>query len=312
MGTEWLMDVAWGRSALEGLWRASWQGALFAGGVWALTRALPRMPSALRAGLWWLVSLKFVLSLGLLAPVPLPLLPASVSAPAPVAVRAADPDSDAPIAVVSVASAAQPRVASVRSVSWRQVGVAVVLALWGLGIAWQLRGHLEAWASVRRLRRRALPLRNGDIEEAVLELASLAGLRRVPRLLVSEEVTSPWPRGCSLRWWCCPRGRSGAWRWRRCGWRWRTSWPTSSAGTCGSAGCRPSRRPSSSSTRSCARRPVSMRWPARRPVTPRPCTSPAPSPGTTGSCSSPLESPGRTGPPRRSARPPTFTRCTGG
>jgi beta-lactamase regulating signal transducer with metallopeptidase domain len=197
MGTEWLMDVAWGRSALEGLWRASWQGALFAAVVWALTRALPRMPSALRAGLWWLVSLKFVLSLGLLAPVPLPLLPAPAPASAPVVV-AAQPvqlDADAPIAVVNVASAAQPRVASAQPVPWRQVGVAVVLAAWGLGIAWQLRRHLEAWASVRRMRRRALPLRHSEIEEAVLELASLAGLRRVPQLLVSEEVVSPLATG---------------------------------------------------------------------------------------------------------------------
>ena len=72
---------------MEGLWRASWQGALCAAVVWALTRALPRMPSALRAGLWWLVSLKFVLSLGVLGPVPLPLLPAP-PAPATVAVKA--------------------------------------------------------------------------------------------------------------------------------------------------------------------------------------------------------------------------------
>ena len=70
------MDLGWGHSALEGLWRASWQGALWAALVWALTRAVPRMPSALRAGLWWLVSLKFVLSLGTLSPVQLALLPA--------------------------------------------------------------------------------------------------------------------------------------------------------------------------------------------------------------------------------------------
>jgi beta-lactamase regulating signal transducer with metallopeptidase domain len=197
MGTEWLMDLAWGRSALEGLWRASWQGALWAALVWALTRALPRMPSALRAGLWWLVSLKFVLSLGVLAPVPLPLLPAAAPAPAPVVVAAESSkrDADLLIAEVNVASAAQPRVASAKPVSWQQVGVAALLALWALGIAWQMWGHLLAWASVRRLRSHALPLRHGEIEEAVLELATRAGLRRVPRLLVSEEVSSPLATG---------------------------------------------------------------------------------------------------------------------
>ncbi len=195
MGTEWLMDLGWGHSALEGLWRASWQGALWAAVVWALTRVFPRMPSSLRAGLWWLVSLKFVLSLGTLAPVRIPLLPASE--PEPVAALAEPVESSAavPITVVTVAAAAPAAVASEAPVPWRQVGVGVLLAAWGLGIAWQLRGHLRAWASVRRLRLRALPLSHPEIEEAVSELASRAGLRRVPRLLVSEEVTSPLATG---------------------------------------------------------------------------------------------------------------------
>ncbi|HYI02561.1 M56 family metallopeptidase [Hyalangium sp.] len=193
MGTQWLMDFGWGHSALEGLWRASWQGGLWAAVVWALTRAVPRMPSALRAGLWWLVSLKFVLSLATLAPVPLPLLPAPAAAPGrDVPLESV---SGAPVTGVTVVTAAQPRLALEGAVPWRQVGVAVLLVAWGLGVAWQLRRHLRAWASVRSLRLRALPLRHSGIEEAVRELASCAGLRRVPRLLVSEEVTSPLATG---------------------------------------------------------------------------------------------------------------------
>jgi beta-lactamase regulating signal transducer with metallopeptidase domain len=193
MGTEWLMDLGWGRSALEGLWRASWQGALWAALVWALTRVVPRMPSALRAGLWWLVSLKFVLSLGTLSPVQLPLLPA----PQTVHVSAEPMESTAamPITVVTVAAAAPAGMASGAPLPWRQVGVGLLLVAWGLGIAWQMRGHMRAWASVRRIRGRALPLRHPEIEEAVRELAARAGLRRVPRLLVSEEVTSPMATG---------------------------------------------------------------------------------------------------------------------
>lgn len=193
MGTEWLMDLGWGRSALEGLWRASWQGALWAALVWALTRAVPRMPSALRAGLWWLVSLKFVLSLGTLSPVQLPLLPA----PEPVPMRAEAVESIAamPVTRVTVAAAAPAGMTSGASLPWSQVGVGLLLVAWGLGIAWQMRGHMRAWASVRRLRSSALPLRHPDVEEAVRELASRAGLRRVPRLLVSEEVASPLATG---------------------------------------------------------------------------------------------------------------------
>ncbi len=190
MGTQGLMDLRWGLAALEGLWRASWQGALWAALVWALTRAVPRMPSALRAGLWWLVSLKFVLSLGVLSPVPLPLLPAE----APVSEASVLPPGDAPVTVVTAATA-HVGVAPERTVPWRQVGIAALLAVWGLGIAWQVRGHLRAWASMRRLRLRALPLSEPELEEIIRELALEAGLRRVPRLLVSHEVRSPLATG---------------------------------------------------------------------------------------------------------------------
>ena len=100
-----------------------------------------------------------------------------------------------PVTVVTVAAAAPARVASGAPLPWRQVGVGLLLVAWGLGIAWQMRGHLHAWSSVRRIRSRALPLRHPEMEEAVRELAARAGLRRVPRLLVSEEVTSPMATG---------------------------------------------------------------------------------------------------------------------
>jgi beta-lactamase regulating signal transducer with metallopeptidase domain len=189
MGTEWLSNLGWGHPALEGLWRASWQGALWAGLVWALTRALPRMPSSLRAALWWLVCLKFVLCLAGLEPIPLPLLPAP--APAPAEATVVEPPTVLPTPVVA------PRavMASEEQVPWRQAWVMALLAAWGLGIAWQLWGHLKAWSAVRGLRRRALPLRHARMEETLRELARAAGLRRVPRLLVSEEVKSPLATG---------------------------------------------------------------------------------------------------------------------
>ncbi|GEL72317.1 M56 family metallopeptidase [Myxococcus virescens] len=78
MGTDWLSHVgAW---ASSGLWRASWQGALCAVLVWAVARAWPKLPASLRAGLWWLVALKFVVALGWLPSLALPVLPASVAA----------------------------------------------------------------------------------------------------------------------------------------------------------------------------------------------------------------------------------------
>ena len=192
MRTEWLMNLGWGHPALESLWRASWQGALWAGLVWALTRAVPRMPSAVRAALWWLVCLKFVLSLSGLEPIALPVLPAPAAAP--VASVAGEGSLEAPLPVVTLA-APRPAAPPVEEVPWRQVWTVSLLAVWGLGIAWQLRGHVKAWSAVRGLRRRALPLCHAQVEETLRELASAAGLSRVPRLLVSHEVTSPLATG---------------------------------------------------------------------------------------------------------------------
>lgn len=80
MRTGWLMEVASGLASWpEGLWRASWQGAVCAALVWGLTRLWTRMPASLRAGLWWLVALKFVVSLGGPRPLALPVLPASLA-----------------------------------------------------------------------------------------------------------------------------------------------------------------------------------------------------------------------------------------
>lgn len=54
-------------------------GNLFLAGVWAVCRLAPRLPAALRACLWWLACLKLCLDLCGLAPLTLPVLPASAS-----------------------------------------------------------------------------------------------------------------------------------------------------------------------------------------------------------------------------------------
>lgn len=179
---------------LRGLWQASWQGALWAALVWALTRALPRLPSAVRAGLWWLVSLKFLVSLVGLTPVPLPLLPAPAQAPAsPVAVHALPLPGAGGEA--SLLKGGVPMVESPSSLGATllvvQAVFALLLAAWAVGAAWQVRGHLKSHAAVRRLRRSARPLRHPALEAAVRTLSAEAGLRRVPALYVSDTVASP-------------------------------------------------------------------------------------------------------------------------
>src|SRR4051812_451377 len=59
------------------MWRASWQGGLGLGIVWAWCRLLgPRTPARVKCWLWRLAYAKLLLSLVWTAPAALPLLPA--------------------------------------------------------------------------------------------------------------------------------------------------------------------------------------------------------------------------------------------
>jgi hypothetical protein len=89
-----------GDSGLE-LWASSlvrtcWQGTLFVVLVWLVCRLFPRLPAGARCWLWWFASLKLLLGLVWLTPVPQPELPGSEPAP-PVApaVHALMPATDA-------------------------------------------------------------------------------------------------------------------------------------------------------------------------------------------------------------------------
>ncbi|MBN9682154.1 MULTISPECIES: M56 family metallopeptidase [unclassified Corallococcus] len=221
-----LMTSPWWSSWSESVWRASWQGALCALAVWLLARAVPRLPAALRAGLWWLVALKFVLTLGWPKPMPLALLPVESTAAQSQTVRLDSaqsqtqgqtvmvltaPDAtvrmrlspqeqtpvhvEPPSARARAASLFKGAVASLRAHPWTVGGVWALLVLWGAGVAWKVRGHVLAWRQVRGMRERARPLRHPMLEEEAEFLANEAGLRRPPTLLVSDEVVSPLAAG---------------------------------------------------------------------------------------------------------------------
>ncbi len=183
-----------GLTVLRALWEMTWQGALWALAVWALTRALPRLPASLRTTLWWLVALKCLV--GLLAPTPvrLPLLPAPEARPAlaqapalPVPVEApavaARDGHGVPATTPAVARAASPR-------GWELLGLGALL-VWLGGLAWQARGLLQGLVQLRHLRREASPLEDAALTRAAEDIARALGLARLPRLRVSEHATSP-------------------------------------------------------------------------------------------------------------------------
>ena len=74
--------------------RESLSGAVLAASVWVACRALPSLPASARAALWWVVSLKLLVGLLWLAPVPLPILPAETT---PSVAKAVGPASPAPL-----------------------------------------------------------------------------------------------------------------------------------------------------------------------------------------------------------------------
>ncbi|RKG65646.1 M56 family metallopeptidase, partial [Corallococcus exercitus] len=237
-----LMTSPWWSSWSESVWRASWQGALCALVVWGVARALPRLPPAVRAGLWWLVALKFVLTLGWPKPMPLALLPveattagstgaqsqtfraegAQSQTPAVMITLRTAPDAreattriqvsgpvspggkdQAPTVVASevpslgarLASFVRGSVEALRSHPWTVGMMWALLVLWGAGVVWKVRGHVQAYRQVRGMRERARPFRHPVLEEEAEFLANEAGLRRPPTLLVSDEVVSPLAAG---------------------------------------------------------------------------------------------------------------------
>lgn len=176
---------------LESLWRASWQGALAVAAVWLLCR-VRRLPAAARCGLWWLVSLKLLVDLAGLPAVSLPLLPPAASdGLVPAAAAPPSAVTAAPAAPIAAPDSFLPSRPAAARFPWE----AVLIGLWGLGIAvqggWLVREHLHLCA----LRRRAAAVRDPEVLALFTDLVRRLGLRREPLLLESAEVASPQATG---------------------------------------------------------------------------------------------------------------------
>lgn len=146
------------------------EGGAVIAGVWLVCRLAPRIPAPVQAGLWWLASLKLLLALAPLPAIDLPILPAIETAPVNIVVRAP-----------ATTGAATP------PINW----LAILVALWILGVVVHA-GRLLL--DVRRLRgfiRRSEPLNDGSGDELALAM----GLRRRPEVRVSTEIAAPLATG---------------------------------------------------------------------------------------------------------------------
>jgi TonB family protein len=165
-------------SMLERLLMASVQAALLVAVVWLLCRSLPRLAPATQCWLWWLVALQVLAGL-CMDPVQLRWLPAP-EASATIVMSVAEPEL--PVAVADTV-----QYAAGSAWSWQ----ATVLVLWMAGLV------VMGWSMLRDARRTLALLRacaectDAHLLQAVAAAASARGLRRTPRLRISDRIDSP-------------------------------------------------------------------------------------------------------------------------
>lgn len=172
---------------MELLTRLAWtsvQSALLVALVWGVCRPLPRLPSATRCRLWWLVALQAVLGLVWSSPLELAVLPApgidDTTFVAQTMMQA--PTTLAPMAVDTMTAAATGA-----SLSWQSV----LFALWAAGVLLMGVHSLRAYRQSRALVRVAVPCTDAGLQQALQLAAEAHGLARAPQLKLSAQIRSP-------------------------------------------------------------------------------------------------------------------------
>ena len=162
------------------------QTALLAGLVWLLCRYVRRLPASTQCALWWLVALQAVVGLFWVSPLELPLLPAVDAAPMVVqAAATAAPVTTAPVTAAPII-VMQPLPAD-SSWSWSLV----LMAMWAAGVLVMALRTALAYRGSRVLLRAAQPCHDHKLNAALALAADAHGLRRAPRLMLSNAIDSP-------------------------------------------------------------------------------------------------------------------------
>ncbi|KQZ79512.1 peptidase M56 [Rhodanobacter sp. Root561] len=155
--------------------------------VYLLGRLLPRLSSAMRCTLWWLVGAQLVLGLLWHAPVELPWLPApAVEA----TVQVAHPVSYNATVLAgheTVLHTSPTVVATTPVLSWR----AAVVALWLAALLWLASRSLREWRATRQVLHDSQAIGDRAMQALCLRKSRQLGLRRCPQLRVSDAIVSP-------------------------------------------------------------------------------------------------------------------------
>jgi beta-lactamase regulating signal transducer with metallopeptidase domain len=160
---------------LSRLAHASVQALLLAGIVYVACRVVPSLSAAARSTLWWLLGAQLIVGIACPTLLGVPLLPAAT-----------------PTIVTTTASLGDAGVVSLaadtgRGFSWTYA----LLGLWLAAVLAQCAVAALRWHRLRGVVRRAMPHDDVRVETLCARRARELGLRRSPRLAVSDEVESP-------------------------------------------------------------------------------------------------------------------------
>lgn len=163
---------------LSRLAHASVQALLLAAIVYAACRLVPSLSAAARSTLWWLLGVQLVVGLACPAVLGVPLLPAA----APTELMSGPVLGDANgTGVASLAPQA----------GWTFSWTYALLGLWLVAVLAQCAVAARRWQRLKGVVDRALSHDDGRVETLCARRARELGLRRSPRLAVSDEVDSP-------------------------------------------------------------------------------------------------------------------------
>ena len=187
-----LPDLSEPAVLLARLGRASLTGGAFVAAVWAVLRAMPRLPAGLRCALWWTAGLKLLVALLWTAPLELPVLPAAEPvaaaslAAAPVTGPTPATGLELPTAPAPAPAATGLRDQAATPFPWQ----ALLAALWLAGVAVGAVRLGRELAAARRLRRETAPA-DPALTALFDDLRRRLGVRQAVDLRLSGAAPGP-------------------------------------------------------------------------------------------------------------------------
>jgi beta-lactamase regulating signal transducer with metallopeptidase domain len=199
--------------------QASLEGSLLIAGVWLVCRLAPALPASFRVVLWWLATLKLLVGLAGIDPIPLPILPPAALPPNIQSLLVADgrakarpyqdranPVADAIARVASGNSYAGPSFSSANPANgWRDLATRT----WLIAVGALFLVALRQRQRTRRLIASARPA-DPRLLDVVDSLAVQVGLVGTPDTLRDDRVESPMVAGLFAPVVLLPRSRFDA------------------------------------------------------------------------------------------------------